>query len=163
MALTQQQLNQFDHDFRLYLETDLVWYEPLPGEKEPEYTARVLAPQVENFMERLHHPSLHLRSDGSVRPLPVMFQGQAFYPDIAITDFNAREAAIEVKLLASSSFSDGMTKAIGQAVAYRSGGYSRSYVLLVSKDGSELFSQSGEKNLNEILGGMGIYLHVLRG
>jgi hypothetical protein len=144
-----------------FFSKELSWFEPLADEREPEYTARVLAPQVMEFIASLRHRSLQVRADGAQRPLPVLMHGQAFYPDIAIADIAEREVAIEVKLLSPESFSDGMTKAIGQAVTYRSGGYRRAHVVLVSKTGAALFSAAGCSNLNSILKSMGLALHLL--
>jgi hypothetical protein len=107
---------------------------------------------VASFVADLNHRTLILRHDGEEVPLPVVVDGQKFVPDMAVSDGSSRELAIEVKDLNASSYSDQLTKAIGQAFIYRSFGYRASLVILVSRNGSAVLAPSSLKHMNESLG-----------
>lgn len=130
---------------------DIGWEEPLEAEKEPQYTARVLAPVIAEYVVGLGHKTLVMRHDGGDRPHPVSFDGQRFFPDLAIYDAGSRELAIEVKYLNHSSYSEQLKTAIGQGIIYRSFGYRCSIVILVTKRPHRVLSEKTLKELNSSL------------
>jgi hypothetical protein len=101
-----------------FCDARLEWKPILAGEKEPDYTRRVLLPQFEAFVIDLEDRQLALASDGAaVRPNPVTVgNGQNFYPDISISLFGNRTIAFEVKYLGEQSYSGRLATAVGQAV-----------------------------------------------
>jgi len=127
---------------------EISWNEPLESEREPEYTSRVLAGPLLEYVQTRNHSSLILGFDGGNRPLPVVFDGQKFYPDLAIYDFGSREIAVEAKFLKQSSYSGQLTTAIGQAMIYRSFGYFAAVIVLISKEGRKVLAPATLTKLN---------------
>jgi hypothetical protein len=54
-----------------------------------------------------------------------------FFPDIEIAEFAARYVAVEVKILRGAQATGSVTKALGQAVLYRSLGFLSAFVIIV--------------------------------
>lgn len=151
MDLSDSKLQKLSLMLKTFVETQMVW-EPLEnGEKEPSYTSRVLAPQVQNFLGNLNEPGLQLKADGDLRPVPIAFDGRQFYPDISIDHFTERNIAIECKFLGQSHLNAALTTAIGQAVVYRSLGYRAALVLLVSRTGDRCLPPSVQAELSGTL------------
>lgn len=146
-----------------FCDHQLKWSSVLPGEKEPEYTKRVLAPQFQEFIKEIGDRQVSWSCDGtSERPHPVTIGfGQSFYPDIAIDIFGRRTIAFEVKFLGEHSYSGRLSTAVGQAVIYSSFGYRFSHALLVSETGARIHIASDLAHLNSTLARQGISFHVL--
>lgn len=134
-----------------FADEQMAWEAPLAGEKEPTYTARVLAPQVESFLATLNEPRLQLKADGDLRPVPIAFDSRHFYPDISIDHLNERVLAIECKFMGDSHVNSSLTTAIGQAVVYRSLGYRAAFVFLISRLGPRCVPTGVSSQLNETL------------
>lgn len=115
-----------------FIREKLEWFEPEASEREPDYTARVLAPQLSYFLSRTNSPFI-LRSDGLLRPQPVIYSGWSNYPDIAFNLGSERTIAVEVKFFSGASDKNALTTALGQAILYASGGYQKAFVMLVSR------------------------------
>lgn len=148
---------------RKFCESDLAWQPIQLGEKEPEYTRRVLFPQFEEFVLELNDKQLSLASDGSSsRPNPVAVgHGQTFYPDISISLFGERTIAFEVKYLGEQSYSGRLATAVGQAVVYATCGYRYAHALLVAESGSKALVAEDRVRLNAGLKHLGVTLHFL--
>jgi hypothetical protein len=145
--LTENQLNKL-HTGVLEELHSISWDEPFEDEREPAYTARAIAPALVDHVASLSHPTLVTRFDGGERPLPVMFDGQKFFPDLGVNDLGSRELAVEVKFLNGSSYSGQLATAIGQGIVYRSFGYNAAIVVLVSKSGRRVLSPETIQALN---------------
>jgi len=93
-----------------------------PGfsETEEQYTARVVRPYIDKFVKDTRSPGLVVRSDGQQQPLRVQVNGITAIPDIEIGEGREVLLAVEVKFLRDQDPSGSLTKAIGQAVLYRS-------------------------------------------
>ena len=141
----------------------LTWAPVMLGEKEPEYTRRVLFPQFNEFVKDLGDRQVSIASDGTAdRPHPVTLGlGQPFYPDISIDLFGRRTIAFEVKFLGEQAYSGRLSTAVGQAVIYSSFGYAYSHALLISDTGMRSHISSDLAHLNSTLAGQGISFHVL--
>lgn len=146
-----------------FCDRELKWSTILPGEKEPEYTKRVLAPQFQLFVKEIGDRQVSWSSDGAAeRPHPVTIGfGQTFYPDLSIDIFGSRTIAFEVKFLGEQSYSGRLSTAVGQAVIYSSFGYKFSHALLISETGARSHVASDLSHLNLTLARQGITFHVL--
>jgi hypothetical protein len=110
---------------------DLEWRRPTPGESEPTYTGAELLPSVSDLMSNLDTPGLVVRADGGVPTRPVSLFGVEFYPDLEIAYFDARSLAVEVKFIRGADGTGSISKALGQALVYRAGGYPHVHVVLI--------------------------------
>lgn len=161
--------NFTEREFRLekflvdFCSNQISWQSPNSGEREPEYTKRVLFPQFQVLVESLHDKNVRLLSDGTLtRPTRVIFGNeQNFYPDIALELHGKRSIAIEVKFISELSWSDSFSKAIGQGVIYSTFGYSYSHILLVSETGVSNISDGDLFDLNERLSLLGVTAHLI--
>lgn len=146
-----------------FCDNRLIWEPILAGEKEPEYTRRVLLPQFETFVFELKDKQLALAGDGAVvRPNPVIVgNGQSFYPDISISLFGNRTIAFEVKYLGENSYSGRLATAVGQAVVYATCGYRFSHAILVAESGFKTLPHEDRSRLNAGLNLLGVTLHFL--
>lgn len=103
---------------------------PIDEEKEEEFTKRVFLPHLQSSVEAIGAKFLFLRSDGGVSPLATYWQGMAFYPDATITAFSDKLIAFEIKFLRAGDPGGSLSKAIGQSILYKMGGFERSYSLI---------------------------------
>lgn len=133
-----------------YLATKLTWQKPLLDEKEPDFTARVILPQVENMVRKIKLP-LALRSDGKLRPQPVFLGGQPFYPDLAINSWDARFYAVEVKFFSGLDDRNSLLKGLGQIMTYTSFGYQNALLLGITREGNGGLSRDDLDKLNNNL------------
>lgn len=143
-----------------FVENDLVWFEPDSLEKEPGYTARVLAPQFEYFLKKTRSPFV-LRADGRLRPQPVVFKGWSNFPDLAFNVGIERTVAVEVKFFSGPADKGALTTAIGQAVLYASGGYKTSFVILVARQAGTTLSLSDVTKIGRTLKSLDLGIFTL--
>jgi hypothetical protein len=104
---------------------------PTPGEKEPNYTQRVILPLVSEWVKSLNENGLHVRGDGGPNPLPIVWDEISLYPDVKIMNFHDRLVAIEVKFLKQEDAGGSLTKGIGQTVMYEKAGFSTSVGMMI--------------------------------
>jgi hypothetical protein len=102
------------------------------GQPEESFTSNALMPSFEQFVQGLHKPGLIARGDGGTPMKPVVWSEIAFYPDLAVCEFEHRHVAIEVKFLRNKSdfVSDpggALAKSIGQITLYSKLGYRYSF------------------------------------
>lgn len=129
-SLSENQLANLSKKFASRLDT-LEWRSPLEGESEPTYTGSVLLPSATTLIAEVETPGLVVRADGGVAPRPVSLVDVSFYPDLEIAYFDARSLAVEVKFVRDADATGSISKAIGQALIYRSGGFPWVHVVLV--------------------------------
>ena len=136
---------------------------PAVGEAEPRYTGAVIRPLVQTWLETLRRPALFLRADGGVAPLPVTTGGLWFYPDLEIAAHKHRYVALEVKFVrADYSASGAVTKALGQALLYKTCGIQFAHVLLIDLRGPRTPIVGVGDPAFERLPDIGITVHSLR-
>ena len=106
---------------------------PLPGEgeKETAFTQRVVLPFVTDWVKTLNVGGLHVRGDGGLNPLAVVWDGISLYPDVTVMQFHARLVSYEVKFLKPEDPGGSLTKAIGQTLMYERAGFASSIGVIV--------------------------------
>lgn len=104
---------------------------PLPSEKEPAYTSRVVLPAVSAWVKSLNENGLHVRGDGGLNPLKIVWDEISLYPDITIMHFHDRLISFEVKFLRNEDPGGSLTKAIGQTYMYEKAGFEASFGIIV--------------------------------
>lgn len=135
---------------------------PQPRVDQPEtnYTGEVILPRVEDFTRNLGKDFLVVRGDGGVPPLPLTIDGLQFFPDVEIVSFTDRYISLEVKILRGGDFTGALTKALGQALIYRTLGVRESHVLLVdSRSTSQKIHDPLLEKWLESVKGLGIHVH----
>lgn len=105
---------------------------PFSEESEPQYTGRCIGPCVERRVTELDIVGLTVAYDGKQAPLPVRFCGLLFRPDVSVSYYGQKVLAIEVKVPSQGNSQDSIAKALGQCLAYASGGYLRSAGFVVT-------------------------------
>lgn len=145
--LQSQKLFKLTQDIFL----NVKWTTPLEGEREPEYTARILAPFFRTEVARLRHLGLVVRADGTITAQAVMFDTARHYPDMAVNYHFERVGAIEVKFIDEFLSGQAYLTALGQGLLYSSMGYKWSVVVLVGKTKGATVSQDTLDALNENL------------
>ena len=104
---------------------------PLSSEKETSYTQRVILPLISEWVKSLNEAGLHVRGDGGLNPLPIVWDGIALYPDVTIMNFLERLMSFEVKFLRIEDPGGSLTKAIGQTLMYEKAGFATSIGIIV--------------------------------
>ena len=106
---------------------------PLPreGEKETAFTQRVILPFVTEWVKTLNVGGLHVRGDGGLNPLKVVWDGISLYPDVSVMQFHDRLVSYEVKFLKPEDPGGSLTKAIGQTLMYEKAGFASSIGVIV--------------------------------
>lgn len=135
---------------------------PRSSESEPEFTARVLQPVVQSVLSDIKHAGLKRMGDGAASVRTVSAFGLSFYPDIAISYFDQLLIAIEVKVLRDFGRQSAICSALGQAMLYRSAGYSQSLVVLIDAGGvlTDEDILTSEKALDEKSSGIDVIVRV---
>lgn len=110
----------------------LVWQPPLLNELEPSYSRRCIYPQLRRLVAR-YYPHFVVRSDGHLRPQPVIVSGGSYYPDLAINFGHERRVAVEVKFYTDAANRGGLMSGLGQASTYQAFGYTEAFLVLISK------------------------------
>ena len=133
---------------------------PRGDQPEPSYTGDVVLPRVEEFTKNLGKDFLVVRGDGGVPPLPLTIDGLQFFPDLEIVSFTDRYIALEVKILRGGDFTGALTKALGQALIYRTLGVRDSHVVLIDHryTSSKIHDPLLGNWLNSVKG-LGIHVH----
>lgn len=160
MALSEAQSIKLFNITREYL-AQLAWQSPHENEREPNYTARALAPGIQEQVQLLNHSGLVVRSDGVLTPQAVQFDKAQHYPDMAINFHHDRIGAIEVKFFDDSLRGQAYLTAIGQGVMYSSLGYSWSIIVLVAKTPTANIDQGYIDALNSNLASSHVFLTKL--
>jgi hypothetical protein len=147
---------------RTFCLSDLVWELPMSGEKEPEYTFRVLYPQFQKFISQLREPGVRLYSDGlSAKPIPAKFSDSDFRPDLALDVAGERTLAVEVKFISRISITGSVSKAIGQGAVYSAFGYTHTHVILISDTGRQILDSQELDLLNRRLAEVSVFAQEL--
>lgn len=124
--------------------SSFLWQQPEPGELEPAYTNRVLYPQIKKLVS-YKFAGHSVRSDGWLRPQPVMVGGQPYYPDISVNRGHSRVLAIEVKFFSGPEDRASLMTGLGQMILYGTFGYEFSGLVLVARNpGTGLSSAESE-------------------
>jgi hypothetical protein len=108
-----------------------VFSAPLDSEKEPAFTNRVVLPFVSAWVKSLNENGLHVRGDGGLNPLRLVWDEVSFYPDITIMNFQDRLVSYEVKFLRMEDPGGSLTKAIGQTMIYEKAGFASSIGVII--------------------------------
>ena len=102
------------------------------SQPEETFTANSLMPRFEQFVSKLNKKGLIARGDGGAAMKPVVWSEIAFYPDLAVCEFEHRHVALEVKFLRNkvdfvSDPGGAFAKSIGQITLYSRLGYRYSF------------------------------------
>lgn len=119
-----------------------VWPLPLQDEKETTYTQRVILPFISDWVKELNEKDLHVRGDGGLNPLPIVWDEISLYPDVTIMIFHDRLLAIEVKFIRKEDPGGSLTKAIGQTLMYEKAGFANSIAIMFDSRRLEDSNQS---------------------
>lgn len=111
------------------------------NEGEVAYTARAIVPTLQDFLDRLSISGLLLGGHHTGINRPIRYLGMDFHPDVAVLENERRLLALEIKFLTSSGRSTAFTTALGQALAYRNGGYLTAAALIIDRSGLTTTSQ----------------------
>jgi hypothetical protein len=160
MSLTSSQSDKLFELAKRFVK-NIAWQEPYLGEREPQYTARVLAPGLQSEVTLLRHPGLVVRSDGILTPQPVKFDRATHFPDMSINFHHDRVVAVEVKFFDDTLSGQGYLTAIGQGVIYSSLGYTWSLVILVGKNSASRIDQAAVDSLNVTLQNTNVHVLVM--
>ncbi len=122
---------------------------PLAGEREPTYVASAIAPQINIWLRSLNLSSIHLGGEGLGPVRAGTFLGRLVLPDLTIFSHDMPVLALEAKFLRFSSLAGDASKAVGQAMLYRSSGYPYSAILFldVERAVESVAIESGRKIL----------------
>ena len=104
---------------------------PLPGEREPAFTARCLLGIVRASLSDLRIHGLVEGGDGGSRARPVSLCGLLFYPDLTVRYHGEPVLAFEVKYLGRAGRQSSMATGLGQAYLYRQVGYKHAGAFLI--------------------------------
>lgn len=131
----------------LYLKTretlsQHLWPLPFRDEKETTYTQRVILPFISDWVKELNEKDLHVRGDGGLNPLPIVWDEISLYPDVTIMVFHDRLLAIEVKFIRTEDPGGSLTKAIGQTLMYEKAGFANAIAIMFDSRRLEDSSQS---------------------
>lgn len=131
----------------------LKWEEPLKGEREPQYSGRVIVPRLQWLKSMERDFSAVIKGDGPGQQGcdPVFLGGKKFIPDISVIGQSGSRLAIEVKYFDGSAAK--LKEALGQAVIYLAGNYDTARVLLVSQSGKASFNSSDLARINRSVEG----------
>ena len=124
------------------------WPLQIREEKETGYTQRNILPFILKWVNQLNEGALHVRGDGGLNPLPIIWDEISLYPDLTIMYFHERLLAIEVKFLRTEDPGGSLTKAIGQALMYEKAGFKHAIAMIFDsrklKD-SHMFYHSSQR------------------
>lgn len=136
--------------FRTLCESEIS--SPEPGEPEPAFTRRVLAPLIRAEIEGLRGIPLKLRGDGGdSQAVPANALEIPFYPDLAVSIGGQNLWAAEVKLLRKTGRQSAIATAFGQAALYRSR-YEHVAVVLIDLSPGSARSRSEFMQISEAVG-----------
>jgi hypothetical protein len=107
-----------------------IWPLPILEEKETTYTQRVILPFISEWVKELNEGELHVRGDGGLNPLPIVWDEISLYPDVTIMIFQRRLLAIEVKFVRAEDPGGSLTKAIGQTSMYEKAGFANAIAII---------------------------------
>ena len=102
------------------------WPKIQSTDQERSVTKHFVAPVVRETLSQLGINRLVLSSDGTRVPKPLIKFGMSFSPDLEIRFADQKCIAFEVKLLRDHDASGSLSKALGQALIYKSFGFERS-------------------------------------
>lgn len=108
---------------------------PWGTESESAYTRRCLQPWLGRFLAELGFRGLVARGEGAAPTSRVHVMDLDFYPDLAISYFDDRVVAVEVKFLRGSQRQNSFATSVGQGRIYEVGGYRKSAIFLVETGG----------------------------
>ncbi len=127
--LSDEQLEKFWCLFKNLIEvTDFP--SPNLGELEEAYTARVVLPWLQNWVNGLRVSSLHVRGDGGSNPEPLFWKSISLYPDLTVRSFEHKYLALEIKFIRNEDPGGSLTKAVGQSFMYHYAGFRHSVGLV---------------------------------
>ena len=104
---------------------------PTEGEKETTFTQRVILPFVTEWVKTLNVVGLHVRGDGGLNPLRIVWDGISLFPDVTVMQFHDRLISYEVKFLKPEDPGGSLTKAIGQTLMYEKAGFASSIGIII--------------------------------
>ena len=139
----------------------LKWEKPLAGEREPQYSGRVLVPRLQWLKSRESGFSAVIKGDGPGQQGcdPIFLGGKRFIPDISVLHQSGFRLAVEVKYFDGSSAK--LKEALGQAVIYLAGNYDSARVFLISVNGEAHFSDGDLARINSSIDGNRFVVHEI--
>ena len=139
----------------------LKWEKPLEGEREPQYSGRVIVPRLHWLKSMESGFSAVIKGDGPGQQGcdPVFLGGRRFIPDISVIHQSGSRLAIEVKYFDGSAAK--LKEALGQAVIYLAGNYDSARVFLVSISGDPHFSRTDLARINSSIEGTRFSVHEI--
>ena len=137
------------------------WEKPLKGEREPQYSGRVILPRLQWLKSMENGFSAVIKGDGpGQQGSDAVFLGaKRFIPDISVIHESGSRLAIEVKYFDGSAAK--LKEALGQAVVYLAGNYDSARVLLVSMNGAPHFSRSDLARISSSIEGTRFAVHEI--
>lgn len=104
---------------------------PDQGTREIPFSTRVVVPAIQEIVKSVRKTGLYVRGEGA-HPVKSIYEAEMeFKPDITIGFHNDLHIAFEVKIIRTGDPSGSFSKAIGQALAYRSlGSFDAAFALL---------------------------------
>jgi hypothetical protein len=104
---------------------------PDQATREIPFSTRVVVPVIQEIVKSTKKNGLYVRGEGG-HPVKSIYEAEMeFKPDITIGFHNDLHIAFEVKIIRPGDPSGSFSKAIGQALAYRSlGSFDASFALL---------------------------------
>ena len=99
--------------------------------REIPFSTRVVVPAIQEIVKSTMKSGLYVRGEGA-HPVKSIYEAEMeFKPDVTIGFHNDLHIAFEVKIIRPGDPSGSFSKAIGQALAYRSlGNFDASFALL---------------------------------
>ena len=104
---------------------------PLETEKELAYTQRVVLPFISQWIATLNENGLHVRGDGGLNPLRLVWDEISLFPDVTVMNFQERLISFEVKFLRNEDPGGSLTKGIGQTFMYEKAGFKASVGIII--------------------------------
>jgi hypothetical protein len=104
---------------------------PDNASREIPFSTRVVVPAIQEIVKSTKKSGLYVRGEGA-HPVKSIYEAEMeFKPDVTIGFHNDLHIAFEVKIIRPGDPSGSFSKALGQALAYRSlGNFDASFALL---------------------------------
>lgn len=118
---------------------------PLSDEREPQFTARVIAPALDACLRQTKIHGLTLSGDGAAPLRPTPLFGLSFRPDTGVFYHGSPLVAFEVKFLREGHRQQALCTAIGQSVLYRAHRYPSVVTLLI-----DLWARTSEADVEHL-------------
>lgn len=128
--------------------------------REVPFSARAVVPAIKKVVQETRKTGLYVRGEG-IHPVKSIYEAEMeFKPDITIGYHNDLHIAFEVKIIRPGDPSGSFSKAIGQALAYRSlGKFDASFALIFDvRRHSPLRASKINKSIEEVANNVFLYI-----